>query len=112
MNLRPSGYEAAEAGCQPASNRCNPAESLDSLTRHSAPQMQGESSQHKNFGQPVVSELLRPSQAATRFQVPEYLLRKACSEGRIEHVRVVNALWLVPASVAAFAQARSNRNAK
>ena len=77
--------------------------------------MQTATSQHRNFGQPVVSgherplhegghdELLTPAQAAARFHVPEYLLRKACSEGRLEHVRVVNALWLAPAAVAAFA---------
>jgi hypothetical protein len=40
-------------------------------------------------GQPMT-----PAQAATRFEVPEYLLREACSEGRLEHLRVVNALWL------------------
>src|SRR2546430_10424327 len=81
--------------------------------------MQAESSQHKDFGQPVVSErpsslddgyrtegLLTPAQAATRFQIPEYLLRKACAEGRLEHLRVVNAIWLSPSGVAAFAHWR------
>jgi hypothetical protein len=79
--------------------------------------MQAESSQHKNFGQPVVSEhpaslddgchaegLLTPARAAAQFHIPEYLLRRACSEGRLEHLRVVNALWLTPAAVAAFAR--------
>ena len=81
--------------------------------------MQAESSQHKDFGQPVVSErpaslddayrtegLLTPAQAATRFQIPGYLLRKACAEGRLEHLRVVNATWLSPVAVAAFARWR------
>jgi hypothetical protein len=81
--------------------------------------MQAESSQHKNFGQPVVSErpvtlddgchaegLLTPAQAAARFQISEYLLRKACAEGRVEHLRVVNAIWLSPPAVAAFARRR------
>jgi hypothetical protein len=80
--------------------------------------MQAVSDQHKNFGQPVVSEhpaslddgrhtdgLLTPAQAAAQFHIPEYLLRRACSEGRLEHLRVVNALWLTPAAVAAFARA-------
>jgi hypothetical protein len=44
-----------------------------------------------------------PGQAAAQFHIPEYLLRRACSEGRLEHLRVVNALWLTPATVAAFA---------
>jgi len=73
--------------------------------------MQTASSEHKNFGQPVVSapwagedRLLTPAQAAAQFQVPEYLLRKACAQGRIEHRRVVNALWLAPGAVAAFAR--------
>ena len=78
--------------------------------------MQTATSQHRNFGQPVVSDPASvpredadeerpstPAQAAARFQIPEYLLRRACSEGRLEHVRVVNALWLAPAAVAAFA---------
>jgi hypothetical protein len=47
---------------------------------------------------------LRPAQAAARFQIPEYLLRRACAEGRLEHRRVVNALWIAPAAVAAFAR--------
>jgi hypothetical protein len=81
--------------------------------------MQAESSQHKDFGQPVVSErpaslddachtegLLTPAQAAARFQIPEYLLRKACADGRLEHLRVVNAIWLSPVAVAAFARWR------
>jgi hypothetical protein len=73
--------------------------------------MQAESSEHKNFGQPVVSAAaagdhcpLAPAQAAAQFRVPEYLLRKACAEGRIEHLRVVNSLWLAPNAVAAFAR--------
>jgi hypothetical protein len=116
LNLRPSGYEATEEGLQAASERANPAESLDSLSGVSAPQMQAAASQHKKFGQPVVSDsavvpppeddeqLLTPAQAAARFEIPEYLLRKACSGGRLEHLRVVNALWLTPAAVAAFAE--------
>ena len=117
MNLRPSGYEAPEEGLQATSERSNPTESLDSLIGHSVPLMQPESSQHKDFGQPVVSESrlepqqrgdderpLTPAQAAARFQIPEYLLRKACAEGRLEHLRVVNAIWLSPAAVAAFAR--------
>src|ERR1700737_259192 len=32
-----------------------------------------------------------------------HLLRRACSEGYLEHLRLVNALWLEPAPVAAFA---------
>jgi hypothetical protein len=79
--------------------------------------MQAESREHKNFGQPVVSDPtvvpqegadderpLTPAQAAARFQIPEYLLRRACAEGRLEHRRVVNALWIAPAAVAAFAR--------
>jgi len=78
--------------------------------------MQAESNQHKNFGQPVVSDAavvpqketdderpLTPAQAAARFQIPEYLLRKAWAEGRLEHMRVVNAIWLSSPAVAAFA---------
>src|SRR2546426_207543 len=42
--------------------------------------------------------------ASPTVQVPEYLLRKACAQGRIEHRRVVNALWLAPGAVAAFAR--------
>src|SRR5439155_11125803 len=115
LNLRPSGYEAPDEGLQEASERTNPRESLDSMTDGSAPPMQAESDQHKNFGQPVVSEhparlddgchaesLLIPAQAAAQFHIPEYLLRRACSEGRLEHLRVVNALWLTPAAVPAF----------
>jgi hypothetical protein len=37
--------------------------------------------------------LQTPAQASARFQIPEYLLRKACFEGRLEHLRVVNAIW-------------------
>jgi len=76
--------------------------------------MHAETSLPKDFGQPVVSEppatldqaegLLTPSQAAAQFHIPEYLLRRACSEGRLEHLRVVNALWLTPAAVGAFAK--------
>ncbi len=117
LNLRPSGYEAPDEGLQAVSERTNSAESLDSLTPNSAPPLQAESDLHKNFGQPVVSEhpaslddsrhvesLLTPAQAAAQFHIPEYLLRRACSEGRLEHLRVVNALWLTPAAVAAFAR--------
>ncbi len=77
--------------------------------------MQAESSEHKNFGQPVVSDPasapkqeagderpLTPAQAAARFQIPEHLLRKACAEGRLEHLRVVNAIWLSPPAVLVF----------
>ncbi len=49
--------------------------------------------------------LLTPAQAATRFQIPEYLLRKSCAEGRLEHLRVVTALLIPPGAVAAFARA-------
>jgi hypothetical protein len=124
LNLRPSGYEATEEGLQPASERTNPSESLESLSGISAPQIQAESSQHKNFGQPVVSEpqpileeyvqdaLLTPTQAASRFDVPEYLIRRACAEGHLEHLRVVNALWLMPAAVAAFAESWRTQNGR
>jgi len=117
LNLRPSGYENPEEGLQAASGHTNPTESLDSLTDNSASPMQAEPGQHKNFGQPVVSEppatlehgchaedLLTPAQAAAQFHIPEYLLRRACSEGRLGHLRVVNALWLTPAAVGAFAR--------
>jgi len=116
LNLRPSGYEATDEGLQAASERTNPSESLDSLGVVSAPQLQAASSEHKNFGQPVVSEpqpileeyvheaLLTPTQAAARFDVPEYLIRRACAESHLEHLRVVNTLWLTPAAVAAFAE--------
>jgi len=111
LNLRPSGYEAPDEGLQAASEPINPAESLDSPSGLAPPPMQTASSEHKNFGQPVVSapwagedRLLTPAQAAAQFQVPEYLLRKACAQGRIEHRRVVNALWLAPGAVAAFAR--------
>jgi hypothetical protein len=81
----------------------------------SADAMQTESDQHKDFGQPVVSDspsgleedsaesLLTPAQAAARYQIPEYLLRKACRDGRLKHLRVVNQLWLRPTAAAAFA---------
>jgi hypothetical protein len=94
----------------------NPAESLDPPTDDSASVMQAETSLHKDFGQPVVSDssiepqqggddrLLTPAQAAARFQVPEYLLRKTCAEGHLEHLRVVNAVWLSPAAVESFAR--------
>jgi hypothetical protein len=73
--------------------------------------MQAESSEHKYFGQPLVSDPaaaideqpITPAQAAVRFQIPEYLLRKACSDGRLEYLRVVNSLWISPTAVAAFA---------
>ena len=110
MNLRPSGYEAPEEGLQGATGPINPAESLGSVSTDSALPMQAESAEHKDFGQPVVSDgtpvledLLTPAQAAVQFEVPEYLLRKACSEGRLQHLRVVNALWLSPSAVGAFA---------
>src|SRR5260370_31924853 len=118
LNLRPSGYEATDEGLQAGSKRANPSESLDSLSGPRGRQVQAESNQHKNFGQPVVSDMavmprpeeddeprLTPAQAATRFQVPEYLLRKACSEGRLERLRVVNTLWLSPGAVAVVARA-------
>ncbi len=77
--------------------------------------MQAESGEHKNSGQPVVSDQpakpqgdddapLTPARAAALFDLPEYLLRNACAEGRLEHLRVVNTLWLAPATVAAFAR--------
>jgi hypothetical protein len=68
--------------------------------------LQAASREHKGFGQPVVSDdrLLSPAQAATRFQIPEYLLRNACAEGRLEHLRVVNTLWLAAAAVESFAR--------
>ena len=116
LNLRPSGYEATDEGLQTVSNSTNPSESVDSRSGDSAPPMQAVSNQHKNFGQPVVSDAagvpqpavdnerpLTPAQAAARFQIPEYLLRKACAEGHLEHMRVVNAIWLSPPAVAAFA---------
>ena len=96
---------------QAASNSINPSESLDSLSGLSPPPMQAASSEHKNFGQPVVSEpSLAAALAAARFDIPEYLLRKACAEGQLEHRRVVNALWLAPAAVAAFARSWRVRN--
>ena len=123
MNLRPSGYEKPEEGLQAASESTNPSESVDLLGSSSAPPMQAESSEHKNFGQPVVSDPtvvpqksadderpLTPAQAAARFQLPEYLLRNACAEGRLGHLRVVNTLWLVPAPVAAFARSWRAQN--
>jgi len=122
LNLRPSGYEAPDEGLQPASEPINSSESLDSITADQARLIQAPSSEHKDFGQPVVSDgsgapqsenddknLLTPAQAAARFDVPEYLLRKACSEGRLEHLRVVNAVWLSPAAVTAFARSRPVR---
>jgi hypothetical protein len=119
LNLRPSGYEATAEGLQAASERTNPSESFDSQTDVSAPQMQTESSPHKNFGQPVVSAIstsedrpVTPAQAAALFQVPEYLLRKACAEGRLEHLRVVNSLWLTPGAVAAFARSWRTKNGR
>jgi hypothetical protein len=79
--------------------------------------LQAESSQRKNFGQQVVSDAaveqqqpahderpLSPALAAARFQIPEYLLRKACADGHLEHLRVVNMLWLAPAAVESFAR--------
>ena len=116
MNLRPSGYEATDEGLHAASARTNQAESFDRRAEDSVPLMQAVSSEHKKFGQPVVSEpqpilgeyvhdaLLTPTQAAARFDVPEYLIRRACAESHLEHLRVVNALWLAPAAVAAFAE--------
>ena len=87
------------------------------MTTDSAVLMQEDTGQHKNFGQPVVSDqqqlldgdmpgaLLTPAQAAARFQVPEYVVRKACVEGRLEHLRVVNALLISPAALAVFTRA-------
>jgi len=77
--------------------------------------MQAVSSEHKDFGQPVVSSnqpgiegahdgLLTPAQAAACFHIPEYQLRRACAEGRLKHRRVVNAFWISPVAVAAFAR--------
>jgi hypothetical protein len=116
LNLRPSGYEKPDEGLHGASTSSNPAESVESQVAAATPDIQAAASQHRNFGQPVVSgherplregghdKLLTPAQAAARFHVPEYLLRKACSDGRLEHLRVVNALWLAPAAVAVFAE--------
>jgi len=124
LNLRPSGYEATDEGLQTASDFTNPSESLDSQGGVSAPELQAASREHKDFGQPVVSAAVAPqqeadderplttAQAATRFRVPEYLLRKACSEGHLEHLRVVNALWLVPAAVDAFARSWRAKNGR
>jgi hypothetical protein len=117
LNLRPSGYEAAQAGVQTPSAATKASESLDVPTEHSAVLMQQDTGEHKNFGQPVVSDeeqvlngdtpcpLLTPAQAAARFQVPEYVVRKACAEGRLEHLRVVNALLISPAALAVFTRA-------
>src|SRR2546426_8864488 len=55
LNLRPSGYEAPDEGLQAASEPINPAESLDSPSGLAPPPMQTASSEHKNFGQPVVT---------------------------------------------------------
>src|SRR5258708_20228581 len=98
LNLRPSGYEATDEGLQTASNSTNPSESVDSLSGDSAPPMQAASSEHKKFGQPLLShkslvlpqegganQLLTPAQAAPPFHIPSYRLRKACSQGRLEH---------------------------
>jgi hypothetical protein len=95
-----------------------PSETLDSSGGHSEAPTQAVSSGRKDFGQPVVSSsqqgvldegahdgLLTPAQAAACFRIAEYLLRKACAEGHLEHLRVVNALWISPAAVAAFARA-------
>ena len=115
MNLRPSGYEAPDEGLQAASPSINPSQSLDSIAGDSMPPMQTDAGQHKNFGQPVVSisasfadtehRPLTPAEAAKRFQIPEYLLRRACAAGTLEHLRVVNSLWLAPAAVEEFAHA-------
>ena len=63
--------------------------------------MQAASREHKDFGQRVVSDevavperqadderRLTPAQAAARFQIPEYLLRKACADGSVPSSRV------------------------
>jgi len=107
LNLRPSGYEVPAGGLQAAADRTKPAESLDSPTGDSAPRMQAASSLHKNFGQPVVRDApvledsqdrpLTLAQAAKLFRVPEYVIRRACAEGHLEHLRVVNSLWLASA---------------
>jgi hypothetical protein len=67
---------------------------------------QGQVSDAAGVPQPAVDNErpLTPAQAAARFQIPEYLLRKACAEGHLEHMRVVNAIWLSPPAVAAFAR--------
>jgi hypothetical protein len=87
------------------------------MNTDSAVLMQEDTGQHKNFGQPVVRDeeqvllgdmhgpLLTPAQAAARFQVPEYVVRKACVEGRLEHLRVVNELLISPAALAVFTRA-------
>jgi len=105
LNLRPSGYENPEEGLQAASASTNSSQSLDRTASDSVPPMQPDAAEHKHFGQPVVSEFsLTPAQAAAQFEVPEHLLRRACAEGRLEHLRVVNALWLKPITVASFAE--------
>jgi hypothetical protein len=63
------------------------------------------SSQQRVLDEGAHDGLLTPAQAAACFRIPEYLLRKACAEGHLEHLRVVNALWISPAAVAAFARA-------
>src|SRR6266478_5236774 len=92
LNLRPSGYEATDGCLQAGSNSCKPSETLDSPGGHSGAAMQAVSSEHKDFGQPVVSssqpgvldegahdDLLTPAQAAACFHIPEYLLRSGVS---------------------------------
>jgi hypothetical protein len=79
--------------------------------------MQAVSSEQKDFGQPVFSSsqpgvldsgardgLLTPAQAAACFHIPEYLLAKPAPRGARAPAGV-NALWISPAAVAAFARA-------
>ena len=102
---------------QAASNCINHSESLDPPAVETASGLQGDAGPHKEFGQPVVSDALpvpesqvadehplTPSEAAARFQIPEYVIRKACAEGHLEHLRVVNAVWISPAAAASFAR--------
>jgi len=75
--------------------------------------MQAVSSEHKDFGQPVVSSSqpgvldegahdgLLTSASGGLLPCP----RVPASQWRFEHGRVVNALWISPAAVAAFARA-------
>src|SRR3954468_8063433 len=56
LNLRPSGYEAPEAVVQAVAGCSNPAESFEARSKGAVPPMQRESAEHKNFGQPVVSD--------------------------------------------------------
>jgi hypothetical protein len=78
--------------------------------------MQAESDEHKNFGQPVVSEDEQILDEDTRrlayagagdSPVPDSRVpaSQGLRRGRLEHLRVVNVLLLSPAAVVAFARA-------